>query len=105
MPLYSEQHREEADGLIILHAKHACPGISSIINIAENTDVILLCLAFQTNIDCACLSNVVQNLVSVSYDISKVAKAIGLGICEAILGMHVFTGCDNVSVIRGCGKL
>ena len=93
MPLYSEQHMEEAD------AKHACPGVSSIIIIAENTDVILLCLAFQRNIDCNMFVKCGSKSRICHIDISKVAKAIGLGICDAILGMHSFTGCSEYNTL------
>ena len=42
--------QEEADTRVIFHAKHAAPNVSSIIMVAEDTDIILLCLAFHKDI-------------------------------------------------------
>ena len=44
--------KEEADTRVILHAKHAAPHVSSIVMVAEDTDILLLCLAFHRDIDC-----------------------------------------------------
>ncbi len=44
--------QEEADTRVIIHAKHAAPAMPSIIIVAEDTDIILLSLAFQKDIDC-----------------------------------------------------
>ena len=37
---------EEADTRLLLHAKHAAPKLESIVIVAENTDVLMLNLAF-----------------------------------------------------------
>ena len=38
-------------------------------------------------------------------DIGKIASAIGLQVCKALLGLHAFTGCDSVSSFAGIGKV
>ena len=37
-------------------------------------------------------------------DITKLMNAIGKDMCQALLGMHAFTGCDTVSAFFGKGK-
>jgi len=32
------------------------------------------------------------------------SKTLGVVYCKAVLGLHVFTGCDTVSAFRGKGK-
>ena len=38
-------------------------------------------------------------------DIGKLGASLGADVCEALLGMHAFTGCDSVSAFGGRGKL
>ena len=45
--------QEEADTRVIFHSLHAAPNVSSIIIVAEDTDIILLCLAFQKRMNCS----------------------------------------------------
>ncbi len=33
------------------------------------------------------------------------SNALGAGVCEVLLGLHAFTGCDSVSSFVGKGKL
>lgn len=37
-------------------------------------------------------------------DIHKLANAIGKELCQALIGVHAFTGCDTVSAFYGKGK-
>ena len=39
------------------------------------------------------------------FVVGKVAKALGHNICDALIGVHVFTGCDTVSACAGRGKI
>ena len=36
--------------------------------------------------------------------ITKVASSIGKSVCQALIGMHAFTGCDTVNAFTGKGK-
>ena len=38
-------------------------------------------------------------------DIKKLSEALGTAVCEALVGMHAFTGCDTVSAFAGRGKI
>ena len=37
-------------------------------------------------------------------DITKIFKTLGSGVCDALVGMHAFTGCDSISAFAGRGK-
>uniref|UniRef100_H3AH91 Uncharacterized protein n=1 Tax=Latimeria chalumnae TaxID=7897 RepID=H3AH91_LATCH len=99
--------QEEANTCILLHAKHAAADYKSIV-VADDTDVLVLCLAFNQYIDCnmyiRCSTNIRIRLI----DVSKLATAIGHGAYTALIGMHSYTGCDTVSAVTafaGHGKL
>ena len=96
---------EEADTRLLLHCKHASSSFHSVIVASEDTDVMMLCLAFHDDIDCnlfiRCGSSTRTRLV----DITKVASALGRNICKALLGLHSYTGCDTVSAFSGRGKV
>ena len=88
--------QEEADTWILLHAKHASPDHESITVVSEDTDVIILALAFFRQIGkiyVRCGSQARTRYI----DISKLCTSLGEEICEGLLGLHAFTGCDTVS--------
>ena len=39
------------------------------------------------------------------FAVGKVVRALGHDICDALIGMHAFTGCDTVSACAGRGKI
>ena len=96
--------QEEADTRILLHAKHASPDHEAIIVVSEDTVVIILALAFFRQIGkiyVRCGSQARTRYI----DISKLGTSLGEEICEGLLGLHAFTGCDTVSAFGGRGKL
>uniref|UniRef100_UPI00358F38F6 uncharacterized protein n=1 Tax=Myxine glutinosa TaxID=7769 RepID=UPI00358F38F6 len=97
--------QEEADTRILLHAKNASGNYSSIIIVAEDTDVFILCLAFQRKIDCDMYIKCGSATRIRCIDVKKVADAIGQNVCASLIGLHVYTGCDSVSAFSGRGKL
>lgn len=38
-------------------------------------------------------------------DIGKLARIMGASVCDALIGLHVFSGCDTVSTFAGRGKI
>lgn len=100
-----ETSQEEADGRLLLHAKHASADFESIVIHAEDTDVLLLCLAHNRNINSNLFIKCGTKTRVRYIDVNKVAAAVGQSICDALLGMHAFTGCDTVSSFGGRGKL
>lgn len=92
---------EEADTRWILHASHASEVYKNIIVKCSNTDVLLIALTLGYNIisELVILKGNVQNLTAISS--SDVNKTISKSVCEAMVGFHVFSGCDSVSAFNG----
>ena len=102
--LHSNQ--EEADTRIILHAAHAADeGYSAVIITADDTDVLVLCLAFSSVISCPLFQKRGTTNRVRYVDITKLRQTLGDGVCNALIGMHAYTGCDTVSAFAGRGKL
>ncbi|KAJ8414129.1 hypothetical protein AAFF_G00067270 [Aldrovandia affinis] len=91
---------------MILHAAHAAEeGYSAVVVTADDTDVLLLCMAFSANISCPLFQNCgTKNRVRY-LDITKLRQALGDCVCNALIGMHAYTGCDTLSAFAGRGKL
>lgn len=97
---------EEADTRLLLHALHASnAGSKSVIITAEDTDVMVLCLAFQKDITCPIYQKCGTQNRTRFVDITKLVGSIGYGMCDSLIGLHAFTGCDTVSAFAGQGKL
>ena len=86
--------QEEADTRVIFHVKHAAPNVSSIIMVAEDTDIILLCLVFPKNIHSSVYVKCGTATRTRYISISKVSAALGHDVCASLLGLHSFTGCQ-----------
>ena len=86
-----------------MHA--ATSGSKAVIITAEDTDVLVLCLAFHKIIPCPIYRKRGTQNRTWFIDISKLGKALGEGICDSLIGLHAFTGCDTVSAFAGHGKL
>lgn len=99
-------NQEEADTRIILHAAHGAEeGCSAVVVAADDTDVLVLCLAFSDDISCPIFQKYgTKNRVRY-LDITKLCQGLGDGVCNALIGMHTYTGCDTVSAFSGRGKL
>ena len=64
----------------------------------------LLCLAFSPDTSCPLFQKCgTKNRVRYIY-INKLRHGLGDGVCNALIGMHAFTGCDTVSAVAGHGK-
>ncbi|MES9881053.1 MAG: hypothetical protein ABW185_09250 [Sedimenticola sp.] len=97
---------EEADTRLLLHAKHAADaGYSSVTIVADDTDIMVLALAFVNIINCKIYMRCGSKTRTRLIIIDKMAAALGHGVCDSLLGLHVFTGCDTVSAFSGQGKL
>ena len=101
-----ESSHEEADTRLLLHALHAAEsGYKSVIITADDTDVLVLCLGLSNNIPCPIYQKCGTKNRIRYLDITKLRHALGGDTCEALIGMHAFTGCDTVSAFAGRGKL
>ena len=99
-------NQEEADTRLLFHAKHAAQEeYEAVAVISEDTDMFVLLLNFSsiinTRLHMKCSSRTRTRLV----DIKGVVQRTGREICEALIGLHSFTGCDSVSAFAGKGKI
>lgn len=80
-------------------------GISNIVVCADDTDVLVLLVAqistFNADIY---MKSGTSSKVKITH-VNKVASRLGLSVCEALSGLHAFTGCDSVSAFSGKGKI
>ena len=98
--------QEEADIRLLLHALHAAEcGYKSVVITAEDTDVLILCLGFSINIPSPMFQKCGTKNRTRFIDIKKLSYALGGSVCDALIGMHTFTGCDTVSAFAGRGKM
>ena len=98
--------QEEADTRFLLHALHAArTGSKAVIVTSEDTDVMLLCLAFQKDIHCPIYQKCgIQNRTRF-VDISKLTWSLGDSVCDSQIGLHAFKGYYTVSAFASRGKL
>jgi hypothetical protein len=97
---------EEADGRLLLHADHAAKeGYKAVLIFSVDTDVFILCLAFQKRINASLFQKCGSKNRTKLLDIEKIAAHIGQEVCDALIRLHAFTGCDTVSTFAGKGKV
>lgn len=97
---------EEADTRMLLHAAHAADkGYSAVVISSDDTDVLVLCIAFQSSIPCEIfVKSGTQNRTKY-VKVADVDHFFGSELCECLPGLHAFTGCDSVSAFSGKGKI
>ena len=98
-------NHQEADTKLLIHAKHAAEsGESTIIIKSQDTDVAILACHFNNQIPAPLL--IMKKLKTrVGYlDVSAISDTDGPQLCDALPGLHAFTGCDSVSSFSGKGK-
>ena len=94
-----QSNQEEADTRILLHAVHATEeGYRAVVVTADDTDVMVLCLAFSPDISCPLFQKCgTKNRVRY-IDNNKLRHGLGDGVCNSRIGMHAaYTGCNTVS--------
>ena len=80
--------QEEADTRLLLHARHATKEpFNAIVISSEDTDVRILCLAFSNDVKVPLFHRCVSQQMARYIDIGKIASAIGLQVCKALLGL------------------
>ncbi|KAL2098309.1 hypothetical protein ACEWY4_007516 [Coilia grayii] len=97
---------EEADTRMLFHANHASKnGYETLLVVSEDTDVMILSLVCCKSINALlCQKAGTQNRTRY-INISKLAQCLGEDLCDALIGMHAFTGCDSTSAFADQGKL
>ena len=72
---------------------------------AEDTDVLLLCLGMCNKFRCRMYQKCGTKARTRWLDITKLSNALERGVCNALIGMHAFTGCDTISAFAGRRRL
>ncbi|KAG0710452.1 hypothetical protein GWK47_022750 [Chionoecetes opilio] len=97
--------QEEADTRLLLHALHAAEsGYKSVIITAEDTDVMVLCLGMCHKIPSHLFQKCGTKNRTRFLDITTLSRTLGGSVCDSLIGMHAFTGCDTVSAFAGRGR-
>ena len=100
-----QRNEEEADGCLLLHATHAAnDGCQAVVICSEDTDVFIMLLAFHDAIGVPLFQKCSTKIRKLkSYRHQKVGSGVGISVCQALIGMHAFTGRDTVSAFAGKG--
>ncbi len=96
--------QEEADTRMLLHSQHASKDHETIVIVSEDTDVLIVSLAFHSRIDANIYIRCGTKNRLRHIDVSKLGRSMGTNVCKALPGLHAFTGCDSVSAFAGRGK-
>ena len=72
---------------------------------AEDTYVMVLCLCFNRDIPCSIYQKCETKNRTLPINFGKLASSLGDIICDALIGLHAFAGCDTVSALTSRGKL
>ncbi|MGH0152086.1 UNVERIFIED_CONTAM: hypothetical protein FKN15_024252 [Acipenser sinensis] len=78
---------------MLLHAAET--GSKATVITAEDTDVLILCLGFVSDIPCSMYLKCGTQNHTMFLDIGKLASSVGGSVCNALIGLHAFTGCDT----------
>ncbi|KAK3730477.1 hypothetical protein QZH41_014705 [Actinostola sp. cb2023] len=101
-----KSNQEEADTRMLLHAAHAAQeGYEAVAISSEDTDVFILLLNFSSIINAKLFMRCGSRTRTRLVDIKGVIQRTGQEVCEALIGLHSFTGCDTVSAFAGKGKI
>ena len=95
--------QEEADTRMLLHANHVKQ--KSAIVVCQDTDVLVNLLAAQHKISTRLFLKHGTKTRTQFIDITKLVSALGNDKCQALVGLHAFTGCDTTSAFTGKGKI
>ena len=100
-----ECHQEEADTRLFLHARHAASPRSAVVIIrSPDTDFAVIGCSLAAQIPAQVLLHTGTKERRRYISLSSVAARLGNGVCQALPGLHAFTGCDSTSAFSGRGK-
>lgn len=98
-------NHEEADARLLLHANDAASnGFSAVTVKSPDTDVAILMCAFSHHIPSTLLLLTGTGNRRRVINMSAAGEVLGGAVCEALIGMHAFTGCDTTSCFAHRGK-
>lgn len=80
-------------------------GYKAVIISSEDTDVFIISLAMHNTLNISLYQKFGTKSRTRYADITKIGKSQGEWLCDSLIGLHAFTGCDSVSCFAGRGKL
>jgi len=84
-----ESTQEEADTRILLHAAHAAKSrFALVVIVSEDTDVLVLLLAFKSFIPSSVFIKSGSQTRVKYIDISRVVERVGASVCRSLPGFH-----------------
>ena len=97
--------QEEADTRMMIHVKHAAASYRNVVVISEDTDVFVILLSFHSQIPTRILLRKGKGNAVRLIDISRLGTILGQDVCQALIDVHAFIGCDSVSAFGGQVKI
>ena len=94
--------QEEIDEHLLLHA--AKEGYQAVVICSEDTGVFILSLVFHDKIGILIFQKYGTKMSKKLIDIRKAAATLGIDACRVLIGMHAYTGFDDVSDFAGKRK-
>lgn len=86
---------------MLLHAHQVSEFADTIIIRSSDTDVLILCLSMNEH-----MHSSMYLMTGIScIDVSHLSNILGKSVCSALIGLHVFTGCDSTSDLKARAKL
>ena len=99
-------NQEETDTRIVLYAAYGARQQFKYIKVkSPDSDIFFILLHFASEIDCTLLFDTGVGNSKRLINISEIAEQFGKKRCTALMGLHVFTGCDTSSAFKGIGKV
>ena len=77
----------------------------AVIVVSEDTDVLVLCLAFKSFIPSSMFIKCSSQTRVKYLDVSRIVERIEASTCKSLPGFHAFTGCDAASAFQRRGKV
>lgn len=92
----------EADTRLLLHAHNAAQSHTEIVIYSPDTDVFVIALSVAELFPDPC-KLYFQSKTGL-INVTDLQQAMGVQTAKALLGYHIFSGCDTVSAFKGRGK-
>jgi hypothetical protein len=98
-------NHEEADTRLLLHAKHASlESDAPILLRSPDTDVLVLAVSWCCKEKLSLYFRIQKNKAWSYISVASIVDNLGQSVCDGLLGMHAFSGCDSTSRFAGRGK-
>ena len=97
-----ESTQEETDTRMLLHSLHAARlRFASAVIVSEDTDVLVLLLAFKSFISSSVIIKCGLQTKVKYIEVSIIVESVGATVCRSLLGFHTCSGCNTVSAFAG----